>query len=377
MKQTNIDRPIILVGGGTGGHIFPLVAIGEELKIRNQRFIYVGTRTGREAEIISRLGWSFVSIEAGKWRRHSGLSGFGQNLVDLGRTIAGVFQAIVILRRTNARLIVGKGGGVALPVIVAAKLTRRPVIIHESDVVMGMANRLSMRFAHRILTTFNPTVFPFYDQRFVQVGMPIRQSLRQAARLKGPKKSRPLVLILPGSQGSSAINNYVKGSLNQLLKVIDIIHLTGEKDYPTFAALQQAMPSAMRNHYKPYRFIDRELPYYFQAADLVVARASATTATEAALFRKPLYMIPLPTAANNHQVANAKVLQRAGAAVVKEQYQLTPEIFRDDVLVLLKNEAKLTKLGNALHDYFNEEKTLEKILESFEAAKEEHDQNKS
>lgn len=362
----NKDSPIILVGGGTGGHIFPLVAIGEALKERRQGFLYIGSPKSREEEVIGRLNWPFLTVEAGKWRRYVNLKAIGENLGDVVKTIKGFFQSLSIIRKNKVRLVIGKGGYVSLPVILAAKFAGCKIIVHESDTVMGLSNRIAARFANKILTNFPVSVFPFADQRFVQVGMPIRRSLRQAAKLKAPQKERPLLLVLPGSQGSLAINAYIKAELANLLQFTDIVHLTGEKDFPLFKNLAENLPSEDRKYYRPYQFIDRELPYYFRTADLLVARASATTIAEAALFRRALYLVPLPSAASNHQVINARFLANGQSAVVKEQYQLTSEIFVHDIKTLIEDGQKLKDLGERLHNYFSEDEALTKIMSEIE-----------
>lgn len=355
-------NPILLVGGGTGGHITPLVAVGEELSVRAIPFIFVGSPHSREQEIVKGLGWQFLPIQAGKWRRYATLASFVQNLVDIGRTGLGFFQAVGIIQRYKIETVFSKGGFVALPVVLAARLLGKRVIIHESDAVMGMTNKISARFATKVLTAFAPSVFEGADNRYQQVGIPIRAALRKAASLKAPKKSRPMILIIPGSQGSLAINGYVKNVLTDLLKLTDVVHLTGVKEFDLFADWQRSLPASSQSRYKPYSYIDRELPYYFQAADLVVARSSATTAAEAALFKKAVYLIPLPTSASNHQVVNGQQLAAAGAAVVKEQYQLSPPQFLADIQALLGNPSQLTELGDRLNTYFNATETIDKII---------------
>ncbi len=356
------DSPILLVGGGTGGHIFPLIAVGEELKARHIPFIFVGSPDSMEEKVVRETGWPFMTISAGKWRRYATWTSLLRNIIDLGRMIVGVFQAVSLIKRTQARLVFSKGGFVALPMVLAAKLIGIPVIIHESDAVMGRANKISAHFARKVLTNFSPSVFSFSDRRYVQVGMPIRRALRQAADLKAPKKNRPLVLILPGSQGSQAINSYIKKCLPRLLAVTDVVHLVGEKEFPDFLTLKKQLVVNDQGRYRPYSFIDRELPLYFQMADLLITRASATTTAEAALFKKAVFLIPLPTAAGNHQVANAKILEKAGCAFVAEQHQLTPELFARDVENLLANPERLVGYGQTLHDYFDETGTINKIV---------------
>ncbi len=355
------NRLIVLVGGGTGGHIFPLVALAEELQTKKQPFVYIGSSYGPEAKIIRGYGWEFIQIDAGKWRRYRTPESLVKNIRDVFRTVSGFFQALRLLKRLNARLVVSKGGFVAVPVLYAARLLRCPVIVHESDSVLGVANKIGSKFARRVLTAFDPAVLGG-DQRFVKVGIPVRHALIQAAKLRSPKKDRPMLLILPGSQGSMAINRYIKEGMAQLLSKYDVIHLTGEQDYQDFAQIKRGLPKGLATRYKPYSFIDRELPYYYKAADLIIARSSATTMAEAALFAKPLYVIPLPESANNHQQRNAKLLEEQGAVMVRQQYQLSTEQFLTDMETLLADQEKLAAMGSRLQNYFNSATATEQML---------------
>ena len=356
------ERPILLVGGGTGGHITPLVAIGEELKRKGLPFVFVGSKNGPEKAIVQNLGWTFCGVSTGKWRRESGLIAYGRNIVDLLRVIAAFFQSIAIIHRTKVRLIFSKGGHVALPVVWAAWLLRCRVIIHESDAVMGLANRWSLPVAKKVLTSFAPAVFSNVDTRFVQVGLPIRANLRQAAHLSVPQKTRPIILILPGSQGATSINKCLKPILKNLLAVADVVHMTGEKDYVEFGTFRSQLTPTQQKQYRPSPFIDRELPLCYRTADIVVVRSSATIAAEVALFSKALYMVPLPWAAGNHQLVNAQILAKASAVVVCPQENLTPEKLLADLRDLLEDSAMRQQLGERLHQYFNETQTLEKII---------------
>ena len=355
--------PVLLVGGGTGGHIFPLVALGEELASRKIPFIFVGGRSGKEKEIVDGYGWQFRAISAGKWRRYWNATAFVWNVIDLGRFIKGFFEALILLIKTHTQVIFSKGGYVALPVVLAAKLLGRRIIIHESDSVMGLTNRISARVASKVLTSFSPSVFPNYDKRFEQVGIPIRRTLRLAAHLKAVKKSRPLILVIAGLQGSMAINRLIREDLSQLIQITDIVHITGEAEFSAHKLIAQGMSRKFVNAYRPFAFITRELPYYFQNSDLIVSRSSATTIAEAALFSKAMYLIPLPNSAGDHQLANAKHLQAAGGAILQVESSLTKEKFFEDISRLLADKTQLQNLGNRLFQYFNELGAVERIVE--------------
>ena len=362
----NKEKIIALVGGGTGGHIFPLVALGEELTNKKIDFVYIGSPNSLESEVVRALKWQFLEIGAGKWRRYISPASIIWNFLGLFTTIKGIFQSVRIIKQHNIGLIFSKGGYVSLPVLYAARVVGCPVIIHESDSIMGTTNRIGSKFAKRILTAFDPRVFPHNDSRYRKVGIPVRKSLRQAASLRSPKKERPLILILPGSQGSVAINQYLKQELRSLLGKYDIIHLAGKKDFNYFQSLRRRLPKIMADRYRTYSFIDRELPYYYQSADLIIVRGSATTAAEAALFAKPIYIIPLPDSANNHQFENARILESVGAAFVRQQYQLSSEKFIKDISRLLGDRHNLRIMGEKLLMYFSSSKSIENIIEEIE-----------
>ncbi len=362
MNKNRDKQPIILVGGGTGGHIFPLIAVGEELASSKVPFIFVGANGGREEALIKELGWQFRPIAAGKLRRYLTLKTFFENIVDIFRSLQGFFQSIGLLLRTGAPAILSKGGYVALPMVCAARLLGRKIYIHESDAAMGLSNRISARFAKRIWTAFPPSVFPSADKRYQKIGIPIRYSLRQAAKLKAPAKTKPLVLIVGGIQGASKLNSLIRSNLTNLINKVDLIHVTGEREYEIYHKLQQSLDKKDRGKYKPFPFLGRELAYYFQTADVVVSRASATTIAEGALFSKAMYLIPLPTAAGNHQAINAKLLEQSRAAVVSEEYQLSNDGFAETLSKLLTDRERITTLGKNLHNYFHNEEAISLIV---------------
>ncbi len=341
----------------------PLIAIAEEMNARKIPFIYVGGKESREEKMVKDLGWQFVGIDAGKWRRETGLKSIWLNMGDGFKVIAGFFQSVKILRQSKAEVVFSKGGFVALPMVYAAKFLKVRLIIHESDVYMGLTNKLSARFADKVLTAFDPKVFSNSDERYIQVGIPIRKSLRAAADLKAPAKNRPVLLVMGGIQGAMAINNYIKQTLPELVKKYDVVHSVGEQNFALFKTARESLKKTDQAHYKPYSFIDRELSYYYQTADLIISRASATVIAEGALFGKTMYLIPLPTSAGNHQVLNAKYLAEANAVEYREQYQLSGEKVLADVNELISNPDKMKQLGSNLRNYFNENKTIETIME--------------
>jgi len=359
----NSKDVILLVGGGTGGHIYPLIAVAEDLKKRNKNFFFVGEKRGREEEIVGEYNWLFYSIIAGKWRRYWSLSAIFLNLFGVLKLIVGIFQSIKVIISARVTVVFSKGGYVALPVVIAAKILGKRIIIHESDTIMGLTNKISVRLADTVLTAFKTDIFPNKTAKFVQVGIPIRQALFQASKLKSPQKNRPLILIMGGIQGSKKINSLVRESLSELIDSADVVHVTGESEYILHKNIADRLDLQKKNAYRPYGILKRELPYYYQLTDLIVCRSGATTLAEASLFKRALYLIPLSSSSGNHQQINAEQLQSAGAAVVANENNLTSEKFAQDIKRILVDKAQRNLLSSRLESYFDQSNTNERIVE--------------
>lgn len=362
----NKQAPIILVGGGTGGHITPLIALGEGLSLRGRPFIYVGQKEGKEEEIVSELRWPFMSITAGKWRRYLSWQAFWGNAIGLTYFIRGVAQCVKILIRTKAPIVISKGGYVALPMVIATAILRRRLLIHESDSVMGMTNRLSVRFAKKVFVGFPLSCYPNANNKFQAVGLPIRKTMLQTAESSKPAKTRPLVLIIGGIQGAKAINQLVWECLAELATLTDVVHIVGRANEDEAKNFQEGLDKKTKTHYKYFGFLKRELPYYFAMADLVICRASATTVAEAGVFSKPVLLIPLPGSAGNHQLKNAQLLQQAGAALYLDQASLSADLLVEKVREILDNQTVRVEMGKNLSNFFQSEQATEKILEEIE-----------
>jgi len=362
MKQLINSKTIVLCGGGTGGHIFPLFALAEELESRKVRFYFLGSRTGPEAELVKQHNWRFQPISAGKWRRYYSLTSIAANLVGVAATIVGFFEALSFLLTRRVSTIFSKGGYVALPVVLAGWFLGKRIVIHESDSVMGLTNRLSAFFADEVLVAFDPSMYSNRTKKFRQVGIPIRKNLSQAAKLIPPQKSRPMILVIAGIQGSRFINDLIRKSLPGLIKLADIIHITGQAEYLTYKAIAKKLPPRLRSSYKPFGFIERELAYYLQLSDLVVSRAGATIIAEVSLFGKPLYLIPLPTSASDHQNKNAQAVAGHEAAIYRSEIELNSDKFLSEIKQLLADRQALETIGANLQRYFKTSNAVEEII---------------
>ena len=306
---------IILTGGGTAGHVTPNIALLPHLRNAEYEIHYIGTAGGIERQLIARENIPFHSIPAGKLRRYFDL----KNLTDLFRIIAGFLQSIVIIISIRPTIIFSKGGFVSCPVVWAAWLLRLPVIIHESDISPGLANRLSIPFARKICYSFPETASFLKSGKAVFTGLPIRPFLINGSAARGKNvcgfsDEKPMILIMGGSLGSVIVNNVVREALPQLLSLFNICHICGKGN-------------AVRSEYEGYcqfEYVTEELPHLFAAADLFIGRSGATTLFELLALKKPSLLIPLATGASRgDQILNAESFKKQNFTEILPQENLT------------------------------------------------------
>lgn len=319
---------IVLTGGGTAGHVTPNIALLPALRALGAEIHYIGTATGMEYGLIQPTGVPFHPITAGKLRRYLD----GKNLTDLGRIAQGFFQAQAILRRLKPDVVFSKGGFVACPVVWAAWSRRIPVIIHESDVTPGLANRLSLPCATRVCYTFPETQRYLRHGQAVLTGIPVRDALLSGQPAAGRAicgftAAKPVLMALGGSQGSAAINAMVRTALPLLRDEFQVCHLCGKGGVDESLA---ATPG-----YYQCEYANEELPDLFAMADLVVTRAGATTLFELLALRKPHLLIPLSAkVSRGDQVLNARSFAAQGYAVVLPEEDLTEQAFIEQIRTL-------------------------------------------
>ena len=309
----------------------------------------VGSTKPEERQLAEGAGFTFEAIPAGKLRRYFSL----QNFTDLPRIWAGYRASRRIIAEFQPDVVFGKGSYVALPMVWAASRAGIPVVIHESDTVPGLANRLAAKRAAAVAVSWPPdSIHGLPPQKLVYTGNPL-----PAAALKGKaaraeqqfklEKLRPTVLVLGGSQGSRKINELITAALPDLLEEFQVVHQVGDRSVADITAVQQALPAQPRARYHVRGFFNDELFDLYAAASLVVSRAGAGALAAAALAGKPTVLLPLPTAAGDHQRANAQVFAQAGAATVLEEEQLDPAELVRVVKQILHNPQKLTEMGRA------------------------------
>jgi len=337
-----VSESIVFTGGGTGGHVFPGLAVAEELKSLWQgRIIWIGSNKGIERQLLKAAGIPFFGIPAGKLRRYFSI----KNIMDIFRVIGGLAASLHILAREKPLLLFSKGGYVSVPPVIAARLLGIRVITHESDAQPGLATRINSRFAEKILVSFSESAGYFSDKmrkRVVQVGNPVRRELffgkkKYGRRLVGCPENKKVLLVLGGSQGSAQINYLIRHNLDRLAKACFVVHQAGRVDFR-----QHAQPN-----YFTAPFFDDELKHLLAAADLVVCRAGANTLWELASLGKPAVLIPLPrSASRGDQVLNAEIFARNGAAVVLPENDTSGTRLLEIILDLLDNKKKLKQMEN-------------------------------
>ncbi len=342
---------MIIAGGGTGGHTSPGLAVAALLRERAVAIAWIGSRAGVEARRAPERSIPYFAIPTGKLRR----AWAWQNVADLLVNVpAGVLGAARLLRRLRPRVVFATGGFVALPVVLAAAALRIPIVVHEQVTVPGLANRIAARLARRIAITFAESARHFPAGRTVVTGNPLRPELRAGSRAEaatrfGLDPALPLVYVTGGAQGAQRINRAVGEILAPLLGLAQVIHQCGDNpatgDRPWLEARRAALPPALAARSTVVPWVGDELAGIYAAAALVVARAGAGTVNECCQLGVPALYIPLPGTRGDEQMANARLVERAGGAVVLPQSELTPERLLAEIQRLLADPQRLKQMG--------------------------------
>lgn len=368
---------ILFTGGGTGGHIYPILAVAQELKKIAQKqnleieLIYLGA-LGNFSNVFEENEIYYQKIISAKLRRYFDL----RNIIDIPLFFVSLIQAFLKVFLIMPDVLFSKGGPGSLPVVLACWFFRVPIIVHESDAVPGLANQLSFKFAKRIGISFElaqEAILKRFSgkkrekilEKIALIGNPIRPSLFQekisqdkAKEYFGFKKELPTIFVIGGSQGSVRINDLILDSLTELIYNYQIIHQTGKANFEEVKqqakVILENLPHKERYKPKPYLEIE-ELKIAYSAADLIVARAGSGTIFEIAAFSKPAILIPLKGSANNHQLLNAYEFFKKTGAIVIEEENLSFHIFIDQLKNLFNNKEKLKTISEKSKEFFNPE----------------------
>ena len=327
-------KKIILTGGGTAGHVTPNLALIPELRERGYEILYIGSYKGIERELIEKAGIDYRAISSGKLRRYFDL----KNFTDPFRVLRGYMQSRSIIKKFAPDVIFSKGGFVAVPVTLAAKHYKVPVISHESDMTPGLANKLSMPSATKICCNFPETLKYLPKDKAVLTGSPIRREILSGSREEGLRYTgltgqKPVLLIIGGSLGSVKVNEAMRSILDRLLERFDVIHICGKGNPDESLEAKKG--------YVQYEYVDRPLKDLFAAADILVSRAGANAICEILALKKPNLLIPLSEkASRGDQILNARSFEKQGFSMVMEEEDITDESLLGAIDELWKDREK-------------------------------------
>lgn len=310
-------KRIILTGGGTAGHVTPNMALVPSLQEAGYDIQYIGSYNGIERKLIEEMGITYHGISSGKLRRYFD----PKNFSDPFKVLKGYAEASHLLKKLKPDIVFSKGGFVTVPVVLAAKRRHIPVIIHESDITPGLANKLSIPSATKVCCNFPETLQHLPADKAVLSGSPIRQELfsgnkEEGLRLCSFDEDKPVLLVMGGSQGSVAINNALRANLDALLQQFQIIHLCGKGNFD--ASLE------VKKGYKQFEYAKKELTHLFAATDLIISRAGANAICELLALKKPNILIPLPASqSRGDQILNAASFETSGYSYVLQEEEMT------------------------------------------------------
>lgn len=348
-------KKIILTGGGTAGHVTPNIALMPRLKELGYEIGYIGTKEGIERKLIEAENIKYHIISSGKLRRYFDLKNFS----DPFKVIKGIFDAKRILKKEKPDIIFSKGGFVSVPVVLAAKMRKIPVIIHEADMTPGLANKISMPYCDKICVTFKEALKHIDKSKGVVTGLPIRKEILKGSSIEGKKicnfnDDKPVLLIIGGSLGSKFINENIRKNLYELLREFNIVHVCGKGNLDN---------TINKVGYVQFEYVKDELPHLMQMASLVISRAGANVIFEILALKKPNLLIPLSArASRGDQILNAKSFEKEGYSMVLEEEDLTPKILLDKIRKL--NDDKNIYIDNMTKSDMKD--SIDKIIELIE-----------
>jgi len=348
---------IVVSGGGTGGHIYPALAVATQLRAQYQaEILFLGSDDGLETQLVPEAGFRLVTIKAGKVRRYVSW----QTVKGVIRIPVGVMQAVDIVRRFHADAAFTSGGYVAVPAGMAAYLNHVPLLMHQQDVPPNLSNKQVAPVATRISVAFEDSLAYFPSHKTFQLGNPIRQEILDIRRV-GPMVARgrlglvadqPLLLVTGGSQGARRLNQVVSQALPELLPICQVLQISGKDLYnETLEGSNNVLAgvsSTLRSRYRLVPYLSDEMPAALQAADLVLCRSGASTLSELATLGKPSLLIPLPPAiGKSPQEANAAMFERKRASLVIKNADLEPGILAERVKYIMASPDLLAAMGEA------------------------------
>jgi len=342
---------IVFTGGGTMGHIFPIIAVVRELRNlypgENLKIYYLGPKQQYGTLLFKELDVKVKHIITGKIRRYFSF----HNILDIFKVPLGFLQSLFLLFFTAPDFVYSKGGYGSFPVSLACLFLRTPLILQESDVAPGLASKISSKWAVEIFTSFPNTEY-FPKDKIICMGNPIRKELlkgekRKALELLKMKGNKTVLLILGGSLGSQRINSIILEILPDLIKNFEIIHQTGKENFKLVEPEAKAiLGKEQSKYYHGFGFLNEEqLKHALCASDLVISRAGSSALFEIAGAKKPAILIPLAESAQDHQSKNAFHFAQMGGGEVIEEQNLKPNFFLQKIETVLHNKEAMKIMG--------------------------------
>lgn len=320
-----MSKKIVFTGGGTAGHVTPNIALFPRIKEMGYEIAYMGSYDGIERKLIEDFQIPYYGIATGKLRRYFD----PKNFSDPFRVLKGRAEARKYLKEIKPDVVFSKGGFVSVPVVRAAASLGIPCIVHESDMTPGLANKLCIPVAKKVCCNFPETFKLLPSEKAVLTGSPIREELlkgnkQTAYELCGFDSSKPVIMVIGGSQGSAAINQAVRDALPELLKDFQIVHLCGKEKMDNLLLTTKG--------YKQFEYITGELKDIFAMADIVISRAGANAISELLALKKPNLLIPLPSGSSRgDQILNAKSFEAQGYSMVVDEDDLTKKLLVEKI----------------------------------------------
>ncbi|CUH91620.1 undecaprenyldiphospho-muramoylpentapeptide beta-N-acetylglucosaminyltransferase [Herbinix luporum] len=346
-------KRIVLTGGGTAGHVTPCIAMLPALKKEGYDIHYIGSYKGIERKLIKEYDIPYYGISSGKLRRYLDL----KNFTDPFKVLKGYFEAYKILKKIKPDILFSKGGFVTVPVVLAAKRCKIPIIIHESDMTPGLANKIAIPAAQKVCVNFPETMNHIPQKKAVLTGTPIRKELFSGNKIKGLDfcgftANKPVILVIGGSSGSKVINDVIRGMLPTLLRDFQVVHLCGKGNLdPKLDNLEG---------YAQFEYIKKELSDLFAAANLVISRAGANAICEILALKIPNILIPLSLkASRGDQILNAESFESQGYSYVIKEEDLSVSSLMEAIQTVINNKhsyieaMKKSKLNDSIDVIMN------------------------
>lgn len=351
----NQSKTIVLSGGGTAGHIYPAIAVADELKTRGYNIVYAGTPQGVESEIVPKSGYDFKGFNVSGFDRQKPWTAISA----VYRLYRAKKEALTWLNKIQPVCCVGFGGYVSVPVMEAARNLKIKTCIHEQNSHMGIANEECAKFADAICLTYSEASAKLKDRSKVAItGNPVRSEILSATRVEGRQylgidEDKLVLLVFGGSLGAVHLNEAFLSFTKELLEEfqnLEIVHISGKKDFENCKAKAEKLPNSLKCRYHLVDYCT-EMPKVMAATDCIVSRAGATSLAEISARKIPAILVPFPYATANHQEKNAKSYVEAGAAYMIKDAEMDSPEFKEKCIEILSSGEVRSDMSNAAKNF--------------------------